>query len=223
MSAHKHGAPSISGLGQNGAHWEMQSFDPPLGHRRMVLGPEALPSQDKSSQPVPGLFPCVGLSFHCKLSVCSFVLLKHVCHVAPGNPTAVLRSPPIQSPYRLLCNKQAGAQDGCVHANGPEGAAERNPWPWGLTPTTEVSVCLFPMWGKLVPPMLDCGVFSLATLISTHSGQNCWDLGSWGQATDVSCSKDPIHLFYIQSGSSWISAPGNKISVVISKVVFCFQ
>lgn len=104
----------------------MQSFEPPLGHRRMVLGPEALPSQDKSSQPVLGLFPCVGLSFHCKLSVCSSVLLKHVCPVAPGNPTAVVRSPPIQSPYRLLCHQQAGAHDGCRHANGPEEAAERD-------------------------------------------------------------------------------------------------
>lgn len=61
----------------------LAAFRPYSAAGEWVMGLEhSLPGDKESSQPVLDLSPC---SFPCfRINVCSFVMLQHVCHMAPG-------------------------------------------------------------------------------------------------------------------------------------------
>lgn len=60
---------------------------PPLSCLTTGRGPGTHPYQEiEPTQPVPSLSPCVGMSFHFRLNVRSFVPLKRLCHMALGQP-----------------------------------------------------------------------------------------------------------------------------------------
>lgn len=117
-----------------GPEWSLSGnvgFRSPLSHGKISLEPGALPAPDReSSQPVPGLPPRTGIAFRCKLSACSFVLLKHVCR-PQGRVCPLQRedSPP------------ATGRGECTRAGGP---GDQRPL------RKLVFLCPFPAYRKLV-------------------------------------------------------------------------
>ena len=140
-----HEVPSISGLGQNGAHQEMQSFDPPP-QRPLKDGPGAgaLPFQIKSPWPVVGFSPCGRQSSHYNLNICAFVLFQHVIRQRPTplptlSPVGRGQGPP-------------AAQDGCMQANGPDWLLGGPDSHGDQHPALQLTCLhLFSLQGKLIP------------------------------------------------------------------------
>lgn len=92
-----------------------------------------------------------------RLSVHSFVLLKGVSHMAPGQPTSAGRG------WGLY----AAAQERCVQANSPASPTERAPLTMGDQSPLLKLILLSPLYGSKVlfhPYCVYYVVFSLATL-----------------------------------------------------------
>jgi hypothetical protein len=102
-------------------YWEGESppavFPLLLGHRRMVSGPEALPSlQIKHAQGTGRLFPCVGISFPIQ-TMCAPLFCLWACHQRTDEkaPTAssfhlksqVLESTNIEKHFKVSHNMES--------------------------------------------------------------------------------------------------------------------
>eukprot|EP00069_Balaena_mysticetus_P019286 bmy_02492T0 len=107
-----------------------------------------------------------------RLNVYYFVLLKYMCHMAPGQPQCL--SVPFGERTRFFCctRRVCVGQLPCVGFwEGPAGYRK-------LTFTTEAHLSLsLPYSSKaLFQPVLNCIVFSVATPIPRCSGQKCFRL-----------------------------------------------
>ena len=113
-------------------------FQHPLGLIRVDLVLRTFLYQEiEPLQPPVGLSLYVGISFHFRLSVYSFVLLKGVYHMAPGQP------------HYHIYHLWRGGGSFCCSTRGAQ--AQETPaghGTWWRTQLKPSFLCLFSMWVK---------------------------------------------------------------------------
>lgn len=222
MSAHIHEAPSILGLGQNGAYWEIQTFEPPLGHRRMILGPKVLPSQDKSSQPVLAYFLVWNL-LSIANSVCAPLFYLSVC---------VMWHP--ETPLLWWEAHQSSLPTASFITSWSTRWVHVRQWPWGgcwegrrgqgdWQPLLKLVCVSSPCEENLCHPSLTAVCFPWWLWYQHTVGRSG---GTWapGDRPQMSLArKTPCIVFIFKVDQVGFLPQTTKISIIINKAVFCFQ